>query len=71
MAGPRYPMTAVFKGGRVAHAARRVRENDVTVVTLCGKRGTPEPGSSATQGWCKACMKKPNPQDQRSYGGAS
>ncbi len=47
MAGPRYPMTVVFKGGRVAHAARRVRENDMTVVTLYGKRGVPNPGSIA------------------------
>lgn len=69
MAGPRYPMTVVFKGGRVAHAARRINNNDVTVVTACGKRGMPNPGSSAND-WCKACLSKSNPIDQRSYGGA-
>ena len=70
MAGPRYPMTVVFKGGRVAHSARRISDDTLTVVTLCGKRGMPDPKSTAN-GWCKACLAKPNPQDQRSYGGAS
>jgi hypothetical protein len=70
MASPKYPMTVVFKGGRVVHIARRIRDDNLAVVTLCGKRGVPNPGSTARD-WCKACLAKPNPQDQRSYGGTS
>jgi hypothetical protein len=66
MPGPKYPLSVALPGGRVRHTAKLVQDGPA-VVTLCGKRGTPT-GDGAHLGWCAACARRPNPQDQRSCG---
>lgn len=66
MSGPRYPLAVRLHGGRVRHSARLIRTGP-DVITLCGKRGTPE-GDGAGLRYCAGCAGRPNPQDQRSQG---
>lgn len=63
----KYPLTVVFVGGRVKHMAR---DHNGTLITLCGARGVPDPDAPSRPG-CAKCASKPNPYDNRNYGGAS
>lgn len=63
----KYPLTVVFERGRVWHSAR---DHNNRLITLCGARGIPIEDPPALP-YCTKCAKKPNPYDNRSYGGQS
>lgn len=65
MADPQYPLLVALPGGRVQHAARPIGDGPA-VVTLCRKRGAPT-GNGDTLSYCRACLNRPNPQDNRTY----
>jgi hypothetical protein len=65
VAAPRYPLLVAFPWGRVRHQARLIGDGPA-VTTLCRKRDTPT-GDGAGLPYCAACLKRPNPQDNRTY----
>jgi hypothetical protein len=66
MPGPKYPLLVVLPGGRVAHNAKPIGDG-TRVSTPCHKSGVPTDTDPRSVPPCAACVKRPNPIDQRSY----